>query len=134
MYKQRCAAAIATIVFAMFCFSMNFVSAQEQEVGKDIKRTFLCDTQRQVERFVELGGGPAAMWQVNHENHDPGACGFVQILSQGEKIVPSSPLRDESGVLWEVKSVRVWGVIYRGQVRMTEPKDLYTCFPLGQPA
>jgi hypothetical protein len=63
------------ILLSFFLFLAVPARAQEVEVGTNL----ICDTQKQVERFVALydGDAQAAISAVNAAEHNPTACGVA---------------------------------------------------------
>ncbi len=87
---------------------------EEMEFDVDIDTKLVCDTQKQVERFVALFTGDvgAALHAVNSEQENPTACDVASIA-----YVPGDEVSNAKGPCGHFRVVRILliGVLNRGQ-------------------
>jgi hypothetical protein len=106
------------LVLVLLCFSAR---AQEVEVATGI----VCDTQKQMERFVALfdGDREAAVKAVNAEDDNPNACvvGTIAYV-RGPEI---TTLRTKSAT-FQIVRVLVVGVLTEAGFRATVPSALFS--------
>jgi hypothetical protein len=123
MYKKRCAAAIATIIFAMMSISTYSASAQTAETKDNL---LICNTPKQVERYIQLGMNEGDVAKVNSENN-PTACATLTGVFEIVKVISSAPFEDANGRLWEVSIILLEAAATPHGVRpMNPPKAYYT--------
>jgi hypothetical protein len=106
------------LLSVLLCFSAR---AQEVEVGTGI----VCDTQRQMERFVSLfdGDPEAAVKAVNAEEAEPNACVVATIAYvRGPHI---TTLRTKSAT-FQIVRVLVVGILTEAGFRATVPSALFS--------
>jgi hypothetical protein len=97
--------------------------AQEYEHGTAL----LCDTQRQVERYVELVGekGQSAIDAVNAEEQNPTACVFERVaFMRGPEL--GTARNKESA--FQIVRVLVVGVETPSGLRSTRPSTYFSAF------
>jgi hypothetical protein len=106
------------LVLVLLCFSAR---AQEVEVATGI----VCDTQKQMERFVALfdGDREAAVKAVNAEDDNPNACvvGTIAYV-RGPQI---TTLRTKSAT-FQIVRVLVVGILTEAGFRATVPSALFS--------
>jgi hypothetical protein len=96
--------------------------AQEVELGPSL----ICDTEKQVERFIALydGDAQAAISAVNSEVHDPTACGLVNTAYVRGRQLAMARNKDTT---FGVVEVLVLGIIdEEGSVESVTPAVFYS--------
>jgi hypothetical protein len=106
------------------------VSAQAQEV--ELGPGLVCDTQKQVERFVALYSGDvqAAVNAVNAEMHDPTACGLANMaFVRGPQLATAR----NKNTSFDIVQILVVGVANEaGSVQTVTPAVFYSLFPVEE--
>ncbi len=106
------------LLSVLLCFSAR---AQKVEVGTGI----VCDTQKQMERFVALfhGEEEAAVKAVNAEENDPNACivGTIAYI-RGPDIVTART----QNATFQIVRVLVVGIFTEGGFRATVPAAFFS--------
>jgi hypothetical protein len=108
----------AVLLSALLCFSAR---AQEVEVGTGI----VCDTQKQMDRFVVLfdGDAKAAVKAVNTEAGDPNACVFGTIAYiRGPDIATART----QNATFQIVQVLVVGILTEAGFRPTVPATFFS--------
>jgi hypothetical protein len=108
-------------LFSLTIFSS--ASAQEYEHGTAL----LCDTQRQVERYVELFNGKeqSAINAVNEEEKNPTACAVQTVaFMRGPEL--GTARNKESA--FQIVRILVVGVETRSGLRSTQPSAYFSAF------
>jgi hypothetical protein len=93
----------------------------DYEVGK----TVICDTKVQAERFVDLfnDDATAAVGVVNAEQHDPTACGIVDVAYVRG---PSVGIARHGDKTFEIVRMLVIGVSVEGTIRPVNPAAYFS--------
>jgi hypothetical protein len=107
-----------TLLSVLLCFSAR---AQKVEVGIGI----VCDTQRQMERFVALfdGDAEAAVNAVNAEEADPNACIFGTVAYVRG---PDNPTARTQHATFQIVRILVVGIFTEAGFRATVPAALFS--------
>lgn len=113
--------------FALLLLVLSFptgATAQQVEVGTGI----ICDTQKQVERFVsEFTTTEATLQAINADNTN--ACGVLPVAYiRGEKV---SQVRNTKGT-YDVVAIIVVGVVTQIGLQHTPPMHQYTLFQVKE--
>jgi len=97
--------------------------AQRVEVGTGV----LCDTQKQMERFVALfdGDEETAVNAVNAESNDPSACGFGTIAYVRGPEIATAPARTGTSTFHIVR-VLVVAVLTEAGFRPSAPAPFFS--------
>jgi citrate lyase beta subunit len=107
-----------SLLSVLLCFSAQ---AQNVEVGTGI----VCDTQRQMERFVVLyhEDAQAAVNAVNAEEDDPNACAFGTIAYVRGPEVATTRTRSAT---FQIVRVLVVGIFTQAGFRATVPAAFFS--------
>jgi hypothetical protein len=106
------------------------VQAQAQEV--ELGPGLVCDTQKQVERFVALysGDAQAAVNAVNAEMNDPTACGLANMAFVRGPQLATARNKDTT---FDIVQILVVGVANEaGGVQTITPALFYSLFPVEE--
>jgi hypothetical protein len=119
----------AAIAFMLACLP---VRAEEMEFDVDIDTVLVCDTQKQVERFIGLFAGDVetALRSVNAEQEDPTACDIATIA-----YVPSdevATVRGPCGNFRVVKILLVGVFTEDAGFLFTVPTHYFTMLPASE--
>jgi hypothetical protein len=101
--------------------------ASDYEVGKSL----VCDTQGQVERFVDLftGDASAAIKVVNAEAHDPSACAIANVAYMRGASIGMARHGDNA---FEIVRILVIGIATESGVRPISPGAYFTLFSVKE--
>jgi len=102
--------------------------AQEVELGPSL----ICDTEKQVERFIALYGGDAqaAINAVNNEVQDPTACGLVNTAYVRGPQLATARNKD---ITFGIVQILVLGIIdEEGSVESVTPAVFYSLFAIEE--
>jgi hypothetical protein len=101
--------------------------ASDYEVGKSL----VCDTQGQVERFVDLfaGDASAAIRVVNAEAHNPSACAIANVAYMRGGSIGMARHGDNA---FEIVRILVIGIATEGGVRPISPGAYFTLFSVKE--
>jgi hypothetical protein len=118
------------IVFMLACLPVR--ADEEMEFDIDIDTRLVCDTQKQVERFVALFAGDvgAALHAVNSEQESPTACDITTIA-----YVPGDDVATAKGPCGHFRVVKILliGVLTEDEgFLFTIPAPYFTMLPAGQ--
>lgn len=118
------------IVLMLACLPVR--AEEEMEFDIDIDTRLVCDTQRQVERFVALFAGDvgAALHAVNSEQESPTACDITTIA-----YVPGDDVATAKGPCGHFRVVKILliGVLTEDEnFLFTVPAPYFTMLPAGQ--
>ena len=119
---MRYASGFALAIALLSSFAAPAAHAQQIEV--EVGESLVCDTQKQVERFVALFDGNVenAASAVNSEENDPNACGVVAVaFVRGPEIATT---RTRTGT-YRVIRILVLGVVTKSGIRATVPTAFY---------
>lgn len=103
-------------------------AAQAQEV--ELRPSLICNTEKQVERFIALYDGDArtAISAVNSEVHDPTACGLVNTAYVRGRQLATARNKD---ITFGVVEILVLGIVdEEGSVESITPAVFYSLFPV----
>ena len=112
---------------ALFCLLLSAPArAHDFEVGI----TIICDTQRQVERFVSYMRGNAesavsAVSSVNAEEHDQRACGMSKLAFLRGSSIATMRTKDQT---FEIVEILVVGVATPDGVQPVAPNVYFAVF------
>ena len=108
-------------LFSLTIFSS--ASAQEYEHGTAL----LCDTQRQVERYVELFNGKeqSAINAVNEEEQNPTACAFQTVAFMRGPDLETARNKESA---FQIVRILVVGVETPSGLRSTRPSAYFSAF------
>jgi hypothetical protein len=109
-------------------------SALAQEAKVEIDTNLICDTQRQVERFVALfdsnqGSAEAAIAAVNAEQDSPEACVIATAAYRRAERVGSANSADAR---FDIVRIVVVGVHTLNGFEQSSPTTFYTLVPRGE--
>jgi hypothetical protein len=95
---------VISVCLALVLAWLPVQAEEEMEFDVDIDRRLVCDTQKQVERFVALFTGDVgtALHAVNSEQDNPTACDIATIA-----YVPGDEMSDAKGPCGHFRVVRV---------------------------
>lgn len=118
------------IVLMLACLPVR--ADEEMEFDIDIDTRLVCDTQKQVERFVALFAGDvgAALHAVNSEQESPTACDITTIA-----YVPGDDVATAKGPCGHFRVVKILliGVLTEDEgFLFTVPAPYFTMLPAGQ--
>ena len=118
------------IVLMLACLPVR--ADEEMEFDIDIDTKLVCDTQKQVERFVALFAGDvgAALHAVNSEQESPTACDITTIA-----YVPGDDVATAKGPCGHFRVVKILliGVLTEDEgFLFTVPAPYFTMLPAGQ--
>lgn len=118
------------IVLMLACLPVR--AEEEMEFDIDIDTRLVCDTQKQVERFVALFAGDvgAALHAVNSEQGSPTACDITTIA-----YVPGDDVATAKGPCGHFRVVKILliGVLTEDEgFLFTVPAPYFTMLPAGQ--
>ena len=118
------------IVLMLACLPVR--AEEEMEFDIDIDTRLVCDTQKQVERFVALFAGDvgAALHAVNSEQESPTACDITTIA-----YVPGDDVATAKGPCGHFRVVKILliGVLTEDEgFLFTVPAPYFTMLPAGQ--
>ena len=118
------------IVLMLACLPVR--AEEEMEFDIDIDTKLVCDTQKQVERFVALFAGDvgAALHAVNSEQESPTACDITTIA-----YVPGDDVATAKGPCGHFRVVKILliGVLTEDEgFLFTVPAPYFTMLPAGQ--
>jgi hypothetical protein len=118
------------IVLMLACLPVR--AEEEMEFDIDIDTRLVCDTQKQVERFVSLFAGDvgAALHAVNSEQESPTACDITTIA-----YVPGDDVATAKGPCGHFRVVKILliGVLTEDEgFLFTVPAPYFTMLPAGQ--
>ena len=118
------------IVLMLACLPVR--AEEEMEFDIDIDTGLVCDTQKQVERFVALFAGDvgAALHAVNSEQESPTACDITTIA-----YVPGDDVATAKGPCGHFRVVKILliGVLTEDEgLLFTIPAPYFTMLPAGQ--
>jgi hypothetical protein len=118
------------IVLMLACLPVR--AEEEMEFDIDIDTRLVCDTQKQVERFVALFAGDvgAALHAVNSEQESPTACDITTIA-----YVPGDDVATAKGPCGHFRVVKILliGVLTEDEgFLFTVPEPYFTMLPAGQ--
>jgi hypothetical protein len=105
-------------------------AAQAQEV--ELGTSLICNTEKQVERFIALydGDAQAAINAVNSEVHDPTACGFVNTAYVRGRQLATARNKD---ITFGVVELLVLGIVdEEGSVESVNPAVFYSLFAIEE--
>jgi len=110
------------LALAFLLFSLS-ARAQEFEQGTGA----VCDTQKQMERYVALfdGDAEAAIDAVNAEEHDPTACALATVTYLRGPQLETVRTKDTA---FEIVRILVVGVSTPQGVRPVKPAAFFTVF------
>jgi hypothetical protein len=119
--RMRFAPRLAALALPLLLLSELPAQAEELQVGTGP----VCDTQKQVERFVALyrGDAEAAINAVNTEEHDPTACSIVTMAYMSGP--PLSTARNKDAT-FQIVQVFILGVVTPDGVRAVEPMPYFS--------
>ena len=117
------------IVLMLACLPVR--AEEEMEFDIDIDTKLVCDTQKQVERFVSLFAGDvgAALHAVNSEQESPTACDITTIA-----YVPGDDVATAKGPCGHFRVVKILliGVLTEDEgFLFTVPAPYFTMLPAG---
>jgi len=117
------------IVLMLACLPVR--AEEEMEFDIDIDTRLVCDTQKQVERFVSLFAGDvgAALHAVNSEQESPTACDITTIA-----YVPGDDVATAKGPCGHFRVVKILliGVLTEDEgFLFTVPATYFTMLPAG---
>jgi hypothetical protein len=101
--------------------------ADEVQIGTSL----VCDTQRQVERFVVLydGDALAAVSAVNAEEHDDNACGMITMAFVPGPALTTARAKDAT---FQIIPIVVLGVVTSDGIQPVEPAHLFSLLPVDE--
>jgi hypothetical protein len=102
--------------------------AQSHDV--ELGPSLICNTEKQVERFIALydGDAAAAISAVNSEVHDPTACGLVNTAYVRGRQLATARNKDTT---FGVVEILVLGIVdEEGSVESVTPAVFYSLFPV----
>ena len=113
-----------TILFLLMCVPAH---AYEIETGS----VMICDSQEQVERFVQLfdGNQQLAINAVNSEEHNPGACA---IIDAAYVPCPSLGVIRNGSYAFEITPIVVVGTTRQRGYRQVKPALFFTSVSLKE--
>jgi hypothetical protein len=116
--------ALAALLAAHVCASAQ---ASDYEVGQSL----VCDTQGQVERFVDLfaGDASAAIRVVNDEAHDPSACAIANVAYMRGTSIGMARHGDNA---FEIVRILVIGVATEEGIRPVRPNAYFSLFSVKE--
>jgi hypothetical protein len=119
--------AVAALAFAWSAAAAKAEQKSEQEMRLPIQigSALICDTQQQVERFVELYDGDieSALIKVNGEQPEPNACDVATIAYVMGPEVATASVKTGS---YRIVRVLVVGAITENGMTAAEPTPLYS--------
>jgi hypothetical protein len=116
----------ALVLVPSVLFLGTAAQAQEVELGPSL----ICNTEKQVERFIALYDGDArtAISAVNSEVHDPTACGLVNTAYVRGRQLATARNKD---ITFGVVEILVLGIVdEEGSVESVTPAVFYSLFPV----
>jgi hypothetical protein len=118
---MACVTRFAWLMLGSVLLLQSPAYADEVQVGTGL----LCDTQQQAERFAALydGDSAIAIRTVNAEEHNPTACGLVNMA-----YVPGPPLSTArtKDLTFQIIQVIVIGVITENGIHSLEPAHFFS--------
>jgi hypothetical protein len=118
----------ALLLVPSVLFFSPAAQAQEVELGPSL----ICNTEKQVERFIALydGDAQAAISAVNSEVHDPTACGLVNTAYVRGRQLATARSKDTT---FGVVEVLVVGIVdEEGSVESVTPAVFYSLFAVEE--
>ena len=106
-------------------------AAEALPAGYETGESLVCDTQQQVELFADVFTGDArtAIRLVNEEQHDPSACGLVNVaFMRGDK----HGMVRHGDKAFEIVHILVVGVEADGGIRPVRPAAFYSLFSVKE--
>jgi hypothetical protein len=127
--SKRIAALLALMASALS--SPALAMDYHQAVGYEVSRAIICDTQAQAERFVGLFNGDAlaAVGVVNAEQHNPAACGIVDVAYVRGRSLGIARQGDNA---FEIVRVLVIGVPIEGAIRPVNPAAYFSLLRVNE--
>jgi hypothetical protein len=118
----------ALVLVPSVLFLGTAAQAQEVELGPSL----ICDTEKQVERFIALydGDAQAAINAVNSEVHDPTACGLVNTAHVRGRQLATARNKD---ITFGIVQILVLGIVdEEGSVESVTPAVFYSLFAIEE--
>jgi hypothetical protein len=117
-----------TLLFLLICAPAQALDKHAMD-GRNIEigDVLLCDTQKQVERYVALyhGDQDAAVRAVNREENDPRACGVASaVFVRG----PQMATARAENMAFEIVRILVLGIASQDGFRPVRPAPYFTVF------
>ena len=118
-------------VIAFLTLSLAAPALAQEQARVEIDTNLICDTQRQIERFVALfepdqGSAEAAIAEVNAENDAREACVIATTAYQrGDRVATAT----SADATFDVVRILVVGVHTLNGFEESQPTEFFTLFP-----